>query len=106
MRSPEELGDFGFVGELRPRLIEMINGLKARWISSGRPERSPDPNQPSGRELNLFTLAKANRDHLIWNPVGRVQDISGFREQNKIPNPVADVGGSVAFHHVSERLDR
>ena len=105
MHSPEELGDFGFVSELRPRLIEMIKGLKARWISSGRPERSPDPNQPPRRELNLFTFTKANGDHLIWNPVCWVQDISSLREQNKIPNPVTYVGGSVAFHHVSERLD-
>ena len=104
--SPEVLGDFGLVGELRPRLIEMVNGLQARGISRRHLERSPYPHEPSRRELNLFTLAKANRDHLIWNPVCWVQDISSLREQNKIANPVAYVGGLVALHHVSERLDR
>ena len=37
--------------------------------------------------------------------MGRVQDISGFRKQDKIPNQLACVGRSVVFHHVSERQD-
>jgi hypothetical protein len=102
---PEVLGNFGFVGELRPSLIEMVKGLKARWISRRHSVRSPHPHQPSERELNLPAFAKVNSDHLIWNPVGRVQDIPGFRQQDKIANQLACVGRSVAFHHVSECLD-
>ena len=55
--------------------------------------------------MNLLTFPKANPDHLIRNPVCRVQDISCFRKQNKIPNHVACAAGSVAFHHVSECQD-
>jgi hypothetical protein len=103
--SPEVLRDVRFVGEFCPSLIEMVKGLKARWISKRHSERSPHPHQPSGRELNLLTFTKANPDHLICNPVCRVQDISSLREQNKISNQVAYAGRSVAFHHVSECLD-
>jgi hypothetical protein len=105
VHSPEVRWNFGFVGELRPRAIEMVNGLKASWVSRRHSERSPYPHQLSGKELSLRAFAKVNRDHLIRNPVGRVQDISGFRKQDKIPNQVACVGRSVAFHHVSKRLD-
>jgi hypothetical protein len=86
VHSPEVLGNFGFVGELCPSLIEMVKGLKARWISRRHSERSPHPYQPSGRELDLLAFAEANHDHLIWNPVGWVQDIPGFRQQDKISN--------------------
>ena len=105
MCSPEVLRDVRFVGEFCPSLIEMVKGLKARWISRRYSKRSPHPHQPSGRELNLVTFTKANPDHLIWNPVCRVQDISSLREQNKISDQVAYAGGSVAFHHVTKCLD-
>src|SRR5579864_431139 len=104
--SPEVLRDVRFVGEFCPSLIEMVKGLKARWISRRHSERSPHPHQPSGREMNLLTFAELDPDHLICNPVCRVQDISSLREQNKISNQVAYAGRSVAFHHVSECLDR
>jgi len=55
--------------------------------------------------MNPLTFAELDPDHLICNPVCRVQDISSLREQNKISNQVAYAGRSVAFHHVSECLD-
>src|ERR1700680_756267 len=76
--SPEVRGDLGFVRAFRPRLIDMMKGLKACWIATRCPERSPNPHQISGEELNLLAFAKTNRDHLIGNPVWRVQYISGF----------------------------
>jgi len=103
--SPEVRGDLGFVRAFRPRLIDMMKGLNACWIARRFPECSPNPHQISGEELNLLAFAKTNRDHLIGNPVCRMQYISGFGQQDKIPNPVAWVERSVAFQHVSERLN-
>ena len=106
MQSPVVLGNVGFFGKCRPSIIKKIKRLKAGWISRRHSKSSPDPNQPSGRELNPLAFAKLDRDHLIGNPVGRVQDISGFRQQDKISNQITDMGRSVAFHHVSECLDQ
>jgi hypothetical protein len=87
-----------------PRLIETIERLDAGWIRGRFSERPPRPYQTSRRELNLFAFAQANRDHLIWNPVCRVQKISSIRQKDKVANRVAGVERPVDFHHVPKCL--
>ena len=56
--------------------------------------------------MNLLAFAQPNLDHLIGDPVCRVQYISRFREQDEIPDWITCVQRPIVFHHVSERLNR
>jgi len=74
---------------------------------AGRHSKTPAcPCQAFTSKANPSAVAEPNRDHLIAEPVRRVQKVPGFGQKDKLVRKVAVADHLLARRHITERAIR
>ena len=86
--------------------IQGIERPGAGRLAAQKSQRTPYPNQSSGRKPNVCGTCQMHRDHLIAEAVRGMRWISRFRQEEEVTYRCICPRGTIAIHHVSQRTHR